>query len=287
MSSTSNIQSTIFGEPSGETVSIDTEGRTIRPAMHILSVLADETRLRFDRSGLHVAHVDPANVGLLQFDAYPEAFDAYDLNADGELVVGIALKRLRKKLRHARMGKRTSDPVSIEFDETRTLLELTREYDTTTVTQTDEVLNIDPDSVRSKTDPPSMDLPWSATVDVDAFNDVTKTIDQSSDHIDVIGRDGRLLLAGDSADATGEYATVADFGPVDDLDGEAGDDVLSKLSLDYILDIAKALKKGKATDLQLRWGDEFPVMLDFERVADETTLYDGRFMVAPRIQSDD
>lgn len=285
--STSNIQSTIFGEPSGESVSIDTEGRTIRPAMHILTVLADETRMRFDASGIHVAHADPANVGLLKFHAHPDAFDDYHVDADDAVTVGVHLTRLRKKLRSARMGKRTSDPVSVEFDESRTLIELEREYDRTTVTQTDEVLNLDPDSIRSKPEPPSMDLPWGATVDVDAFHDVAKTIDQSSDHIDVIGRDGRLLLAGDSAEATGEYATVADFGPVDDLDGEAGDDVLSKLSLDYVLDIAKALKKGKATDLQLRWGQEFPVMLDFERVADETTLYDGRFMVAPRIQSDD
>lgn len=78
-----------------------------------------------------------------------------------------------------------------------------------------------------------MDLPCNATIDVDAFLDVLKSINDTTDHVDVIGRRGHLLLAGSGGDTIGDYGTVADFGPAADLNGTATDDeTLSKITLD-------------------------------------------------------
>jgi proliferating cell nuclear antigen len=274
-------QSRLVGDLTGDAVRIDTSGRVIRPLLAPITALLDEAKLHFDADGLSVTGVDPANVGLLDLHAPPAAFDSYD--HDGAVTVGSPVGTLATAVSDARLGKSTDDPVALRLSETSTTVDVTREYDGTTLTQSGEHLNIDPDSIREEPDIPDLDLPATATCSPSAFKAAVQHVDAVADHAVVTAADGQLVIAAEHEDATGQYGTAAQVDvPVDGLD----EPVRSTFSLDYLTDIARALVKAKVDTVTLRFGDEFPLRAAFERTADETTLYEGEFALAPRIGSD-
>jgi len=285
--STQDTQAQLFGEPSGNNVTIETSGRTIRPLMSIPSALVDEAKVRFEAGGMSVRAVDPANVGMVDVTAHPSAFEEFDLS-DEEFVTGMNLDRFESQLANARMGKATDDPVSLDIDGTRSLVTTEREYTLTTLTQTNEVLNIDPDSIRKEPELPDLVTPCEATVDVQALTDALDSVNRVSDNAIVRESDGELVIAGEGGDDhTGEYGTVANFGEIVEVRDEESFDggEYSRFSLDYFRDMAEGLKSAKVDDVTVVWGDEFPMYLMFERTIDEEVAYEGRYVLAPRIES--
>ncbi|WP_232703171.1 hypothetical protein [Halobacterium wangiae] len=276
-------QSRIFETPSEDSLSIETDGRTIRPAMALLTPLVAEGKLHLTEHGIKMRCIDAASVGAASITIHPEAFDTYDL--DDELVVGANVSRLKTALRDARMGTRTNDDVTLELDESRTLVSIEREYDQTSVEITDELLALDPDALREEPGLPGIDqhAQWATTVDVDALHDVVDHI--GADDVDIRERDGDLLLGGRATlEESNDYESVAVFdSDLEKLNGGT-EGVSSRLSMAYLWDVVNALKQAKVTELTLRWGDSWPAAFDFKRIEDETTLYEGRFVIAPRIQ---
>lgn len=293
MSETQQTQETLIGEPSGDQVTIETSGRVIRPLFELPRALVDECKLTFRDDGLHVCAVDPANVGMVQLHAHADAFERYEFDAEDELTVGINLKRFRKHISTARKGKTTDDPVTLGIDETMTAVEVEREYERVDLTRESELLNIDSDRIREEPDVPELGLPWEATVDLQAFVDAVEYIDHTSDHIEFREFDGDLVLGGTGdSDITGEYGAAATFDSVaervgvDDETEDPAEGAASTFSLDYISDYASAMKKGLVDDVQMAWGNNFPVYLEFKRTIDDEIAYEGQFMSAPRISED-
>ena len=87
--SKSETQSRLLGGPSGESTSIETSGRVIRPALRLPSALVDETKPIFDDEGVHIRAVDPANVGMIDLHIRPEAFEEYHVDADAGLLASM------------------------------------------------------------------------------------------------------------------------------------------------------------------------------------------------------
>jgi len=274
-------QTRFFGEPTGTSVEVVTSGRTIRPLFALPTELVDEATLTFDADGLHTRAVDPANVGLVELHAYPAAFEDYRVDGDDELTLGTNLGKLTSSLSDARLGKRTDDPVTLDLDATRTLVSIEREYETTTLSKTDEVLNIDPSSVRERPDVPDMRLAYRADIDVEAFVDAVAYI--GNEHVELAEHDGHLVLSGYPRDDD-ETGTRVDAGDIaEPAAGEPNPGASSVYSMDYLSDFTSGLKAGKVTSLSLRWGDQFPLYMEFERRTDDDLLYEGRYMLAPRI----
>lgn len=289
--SAENAQTTLLGKSGGGHVEIETDGRFIRPMFNIPDALVSEGRFRFTEDGLTASMVDPANVGMCEFRVPAEAFGEYEYNADGPLYVGLILDTVSSHLRDARMGKETTDAVSLRIDGTMTRVAITRDYARCEVERTDEWLNIDPDSVRESPELPDLDLPYKAEVDVQALADVVKHVDSFEDHVKVAERDGELVLSGAAKNSDGELAqaTEARFHGVTEPtreDVETG--VSSLFSLEYIKDFVDGLRFAKADSVTLYWGDEFPIRMVFERTdEDDRLLYEGEYMMAPRLDSGD
>lgn len=152
------------------------------------------------------------------------------------------------------MGKVTDDPASLDIDGTRSLVTTEREYTLTTLTQTNEVLNIDPDSTRQELEIPSIATPCEAAVDVEALTDALDSVNRISNHAIVRERDSELVIAGEGGDDhTGKYGIVANFGEIVGLRDEESFDggEWSRFSLDYLRDMADGLKSGKVDDVTL------------------------------------
>lgn len=273
-----------------ETVTLETTGRVIRPFLQAVGRLADECKLRVGPDGLRVRVVDPANVGAVELQASAEAFGSADL-PDEETVIGMNLEYLQGRLRKARMGSGTADAVTIRMDDAHTETEVRREYGDTALVISDEWLNINPKSIRQEFEPPGLDLPWQAEIDAQAFTQAVTAITSHYSHVTLQEHDGDMVMSGAETDTKdgdektieGSAATFYDVVESGEADGEGGE--TSIYSQDYIEDIAYGIKKAKAETTTIRWGEEFPIMADFERVEDGTELYSGTYMVAPRISS--
>ena len=283
--SKSETQARLLGGPSGDSVSISTSGRVIRPALALPDAIVDEAKLHYDGDGLHLTQVDPANVAMCDLDVHAAAFDDYALDASDELLVGVNVTKLTSNLSHARLGKRTDDPVELDFDETRTIIEVSRDYDSATVHYADEQLNIDPDAIREEPDLPDLDLSATADVDLDAFVDAINHFKGGNDHVDLRCRDGSFIMTGDgNDDSPVDWSSAVEFEDVASIgDSPDHDQAAAKYTLDYVHPIAKALKDAKVDNISITWGHDFPVLIDFERTEDDQTLYEGTYMVAPRI----
>jgi len=276
-----DTQAKLVGGASGESVEIDTSGRTFRPMLHPITCLVSEAKLQFDARGMFVSAVDPANVGMVELHANAEAFDYFD--ASEELTIGTNLTRLRSSVSSARIGKRSDDPISLTLDETATTVAIERDYDGTELRQTAEHLNIDPDSIRQEPDLPDLELPAEATVSPSALKAATDVVDEATDHAVVTAAGDTLAIAADTDEARGQYGTAVEFDV--DVDIEEGVEATSQFSLDYLSDMADALVKAKVDAVHIEWGDEMPTMLNFERTEEDTVLYEGTLMLAPRLSS--
>lgn len=283
--SASETQARLLGGPSGDSASITTSGRLIRPALEIPTSIVDELKAHFTPNGANIRAVDPSNVSLCQLNIEAGAFEDYDIKADDELVVGFNITGLADNLSHARLGKRTDDPVRLDIDETRTIIEVEREYETADVHYADEQLNIDPDAIRQEPDLPDLDLSAKADVGVDAFVDAIKHLKTTNDYVNFQVRDGSLIVTGEgNEDSPVDYSSAVEFSDVASLDEEAETDhAFAKYSMSYLISIAKALKSAKIDSLSMAWGEEMPAYLEFERQMDDTVAYSGQFMLAPRI----
>lgn len=276
-----SAQSRLLGEFDEGHVSIDTSGRVIRPFLAPATELVDEARVHLTQDGIEINVVDPANVAMTSLRAYPAAFDSYDVQES--LTVGLDLNRLTDVLSKARLGSGTDDPIHLDVDGDRAVVEIEREYDTSTVRFADEMLTIDPNAVRKDPDLPELELPNAATVDMTAFVDAVTHLDQSLDSIAVRpGSDGLKLTAQTNDDLEERSAVLFE----DAIQGDF-EEAMSVLSADYLVDIADGIGTAKPDELTIRWGDEFPAYFDFERTDGDDVLYEGTAAIAPRIGGDD
>lgn len=279
-------QSLLTDEPADKSVAFDTSGRVIRPALELPTALVDECRLHVEADQLRLKVVDPANVGMVQMAINADAFDAYDGDA---FTLGMELDTFADRVSDARLGTSTDDPVAVTLDPTMSQVTIDRDYGDTRVQRTDEWLNIDPESVRKEPELPDLDLPCvTEGLDPRAFDAAISDVARSSDHL-TLSSDGDDVVfeaqgkAYDDDDDPTRATTVR----LPDAVVER-EDASSKFSLDYLKDMAGALKAAKVDHVRVRWGDEFPIIIEFERTdADGATMYDGTYLLAPRIQRGD
>lgn len=289
MSAEEMTQERLVGASPDANIVIETTGRVIRPAFELPGALVDELRLHASANELWMTAVDPANVGFIDLTIHEAAFSAYD--APSEFTTGLPLDTLQSQLRGARMGTKTSDPVELDVDTTRTRLEIEREYSTTTLERVDGFLNIDPDSIRQEPDiPDDLGYQWKATVDAHAFKDAVEHLNAIGDHMRITESEGDIeldVLAGSKSDPE-RAGLVTITGAAERQVDDADSGVSSTFSLDYVLDMARALKKADVDAIQMEFGDKLPIRFAFERTDDDgEVLYDGEYALAPRIGAED
>jgi DNA polymerase III sliding clamp (beta) subunit (PCNA family) len=85
---------------------------------------------------------------------------------------------------------------------------------------------------------------------------------------------------GDAFDLFGEDDVSASHVALDaEIDGEAEETIYS---MNYLERISKALHVGKVDEIELEFGTDFPLFIEFER----EDAYSGVIMLAPRVQAE-
>lgn len=266
-----SAQRTIFGEELNELINVETTGRVIRPFKRMLDQIASEYKLQFTDDGLSVQVVDSANVIGIESHIQASAFEDYTLAS--ETTLGVNSSGLGSALRHARYAKRTDDPVTIQADKRTLETEVNREIGNAQATVNERYELIDPDSIRQAPDVPDLDLGITAEIEPETFIEATKLLETDSKHHVAFGSNPESIVLNQEEDLQQRNVEL-EVPP-----SQVGEFTL--FTGDYIEDIANALRVGYVDDVTLRWDDEMPLFVDFEREG----VYSGTIYVAPRIQA--
>lgn len=270
MSEAETEQTTVFGETLDEQVHIETSGRVIRPAKRMLDQIADEYKIQCNNDGLFVKTVDAGNVVMVALDVPSSSFEAYDVE-DGT-VLGTSGSGLGSALQHARYGKSTDDPLVLTADQKHLKTEVTREIQGYEAEVNEQIELIDPKSIRQEPDLPDLDLEVKLDLSPDAFCETIRMFDDDEE-IRFKSEGDNLILKQKGGETKRQISLTAE---------PSNDCGWAIFTADYLHDFAKAVQNGYVDDLTLKWGEDYPLVLDFER----EDVYSGRLMVAPRIKSD-
>lgn len=272
-----------------------------------LDPVTSETTFAFDADGnLTVEAVGPANVAMTRVTVPAggdggAGFDDAALDGDHESGhrLGVNLERWSSVLGLARKGrgKDRGDRVNISADDQFLSTKVVREDEN--VSRTTDLMQIDPDSIRS-VDIPDFSMPEAkAKVDTQAFHDSVTTFADEHDtgHFRIARSDLEVVSPGaregaDQSDdddpggidadkiAFSEAVFTGELSDSDRADANAG----TTLSTQYVTDIAKAIKATKADHVLIQLGEEYPVRFS----APNTALgIEVEYLVAPRIEGDD
>ena len=259
----------------GSTIAeLTTDGHTLKPFLNTINQFVDEAKIHFTPDGIHATAVNPANVAALTTTLPADAIENYNVKTDDH-TIGVNVGAFRHLIRRARMG--SDDSLYLQVHERRLYATVTRGYDDADVVTEDRIDLIDPDSIRQEPDMPELDL-HDVDVGIDAFRDVTSHAAATGEYIELKAFNGTLTVSAedDTRSSSGRvYGAVAE-------DTEA-DAIYSR---GYVNDLLDALKKGKADSLGVRFAEEMPLMVSFERTGDEGALLEGEAMIAPRLRSE-
>jgi len=262
-------QHTIFGEPIEEELRIETTGRVIRPWKRMIDQIASEYVIEATENGFAVDAVDSANVIAIFTELHSEAFEEYNLTESRRLGVS---GQLGTVLQHARYGKSTNDDITITVGGETVESTVTREIGETAAEIGERATLVDPGSIREQ--PDAVDLDLDIRVSDLSPETVTETIgmlDTDGTHIKLTTTEDALVL---SQEEDMSQRTIQ-------LECEPTTEAAPTwFSGSYLEKAATALRNGYVDDVQLRWAEEYPLMIDFER--DET--YSGTIMIAPRLK---
>lgn len=267
-------QTTVFGETLDEAYRIETTGRVIRPFKQLIGQVispgrkAAEFKPTLGAGGLTTLVTDPANVIMVDGTIPAGTFDGYDVPE--EIQLGVTDDLLGSLFQHARYGVSTDDDLTITGNSRRMETKVTRDLHGVTTTFRERRGLIDPDSIREQPDFPDVDYAVKADIPVRTFIEV----------IDAVDADYARIEATDAGLAVSSETDVSQMHVGLDMPVESDGDAAALYSTDYLDSIAKALHVGKVDDMTLRFSDEFPMVVEFDR---EDT-YHGRIMLAPRIK---
>lgn len=276
------------------TVKLETSGDLLRRIDAVLNSLVDECKLRFSRQdGLQVRAVDPANVGMFEFEVPTSGFETFDLDYD-EVVVGLPRLRLSSIARYARKGGNSKDdhgdPVTLVWNEETRRFYVHVERDD--LDRYSSFAAIDPNSIREEPDLPGLDLPWETSLSSKTLRDVTRTLGKDDyDHVQVAAEDLSNGVSGDETAGVRLYGAGDNREDVYRPDATAtwvgtgdAEEVQSLYPLEYLRDMATGLHAAKPDSVKVAFGDEFPVKIHY---SESEFGLSGTFMLAPRIKDGD
>lgn len=268
MPETITEQERLFGKRDVEYGAVTIPNAHLYPFVRVVKSLVDEARVRYDGDRLSVRSVDPANVTMVDVSV------PVGSGPDDEFVVGVNIKRLSGRLQNKPRSDANSSEVLLDVAYPNTTIQVEQSFgDDVEVTFTDRLSLIDPEAIREEPDGLEMDRNGTADVPLDALlSIVNNTLEDRP--IEFRAEDGKLVA--------GQLSEEAKYETLVEVEGVTEGTATSIYSKDYLRSTLGALDTAGVEDVELEWGDEFPMTVSF---GTEYGL-EGQFTMAPRIKSD-
>lgn len=224
----------------------------------IISELVTEVRLRFDKNGLSIVAIDPANVSLVSFVLPSVAFSQYEVE---EEVLGVSLENLKAILRRAGI---TSSLIFQTEDNTLKIDihdKVKRTFRLALIEISSEEKAAPNLEFTNKIEIAGVDLQ-------DSIEDCSIVADSCSFQV----KDGKFII-----EASGLNSTKSEFS-TDEAKIE-GTDAKSRYSLEYL---QKFIKGVKLVDkVRINFSNDYPLRMEFG-----SQSFNLSFVLAPRVETE-
>lgn len=235
----------------------------LRAIIDAIAILVDEVKFKLADDGVYGRTVDPAHVGMIDFQLKKDAFDEYKNEKETE--IGIDLERLRGILKIAS----SDDIVALKYDEEEGRLHVK----IGNLTRKISLLDV---SEMPDTKIPSLDLPAEIVVPTNEMHQAIRAAEEIADHIVLIGDEDGFEMR-----AEGDTDVVELRIPKEQLYSlKCEERVRSMFPLDYLRDMVK-IAKGKSDEITINLGTDYPVKLAFDMAGGYIKI---TYLLAPRIE---
>lgn len=225
--------------------------------------LVQEAKIQISKDGISLRAVDPAHVAMVELSIGAKAFESFE---GSDLELGLDLDKFKDILKLAG----ASDTVRMEYKKDSHRLVFTMGKLVRRMSLVDTASLPDPKV-------PNLNLPNKVTMQVDELLRALKGCETVSDHIQVtVDKEGFKILAEGDQDSLDLNLAKEDL-----VSLEAAEKTRSMYSLDYFLNMAKAVKTGENVTLNL--GTDYPVKIEFDMAGGGGHCV---YLLAPRIESD-
>jgi proliferating cell nuclear antigen len=239
-----------------------------------LASLVPECRMHISVLGLKVLAVDNANVAMVLYDQYANSFETFETATQKD--IGIDIKKWLT------FGKNVQKKSFVCFDVMERQEPPTKEgkpgaishrYTLSSGGTVQTFTGLDTNTIRRDPNPPTITLNTSFLIHAGTFIEAIKTCKTVSDKIEFSydGKDNLTAIAqGDTDKMVKQILFNQSIGPAFN----------SLFSLDYLVDIAKAIQNKKEV-LEVSFNTDRPIRIKLVNSEREIV-----FLLAPRIQAD-
>lgn len=240
------------------------EPRILNGCVNILADFITEANFSFQKEGIKLVAMDPANISMVVLNILPSAFTEYNVQEPEELTVN--LENLRQALKRAK----PTDSISLTTEKNKLKLTISGKS-----TKRFFIPLLERESKERKI--PALDFMSTVEIDAAEFRDYIDDLSIASEAaVFEVDKNTFNLSAGD----TGSKVTVELTKGTDALlQIAAKDHVHSIYSVEYLKKMARAAALADTVTVQL--SSDYPLRLDFRSL----NRLQMSFILAPRIEN--
>lgn len=237
--------------------------RYLRDSISVISELVNEVNIKFDKDGIEIIAMDPANVSMIVFRLLSSAFSEYDIKRGHSIKVN--LENLKQVLKRAR----PDDNIILDLDEDLNKLNISlvgggnRNF---------SLSLLDPGENEHKVP----DLKFTARVSTNSlnFSELIEDMGIVGESVNFEVKEGKLLVHSDGNFSSGKAEMISSGDTKIEGVGKA------RYSLEYL---KKIIKGSKLADvMSIEFAKDYPLKVEF-KVLDKLRL---ATILAPRVANE-
>ncbi|MBU2638157.1 MAG: proliferating cell nuclear antigen (pcna) [Nanoarchaeota archaeon] len=243
------------------------DARLLKESINILSELVTEATFKMTKNGMELLAIDPANVAMVDFKIFPEAFAEYEVEKEIELSVNLDnLKAILKR-------SKPEDNILVSLDKEKSRLKVELVGDGK---RTFNLALIDMDREQQKL--PSLKFTAKVILHASKFDDAITDMGIVSDSVALMAGIDKFSMKseGNLSDAKVDFL-ISDNASVS-LGKE--EEVVARYAIDYLAKITKGSKL--ADEVCLNFANDYPLKVEYNVPG---KLHLG-FVLAPRVSND-
>jgi len=236
------------------------EARYLRDSVSVISELVNEVNIKFNKNGMEIIAMDPANVAMVIFRLLSSGFSEYDINKDYNLNVN--LESLKQILKRAK----PNDKISLSLDQEMNKLNIgliggnTKNFSLSLLDNLDKEQKVP-------------ELKFGAKVAMNSFdfNELIEDMNVIGESVNFNVKDGKLFVQSEGSTSSGKVEVSPD-----EIEGSGK----ARYSLEYLKKIAKGGKL--ANDMVFEFSTDYPLKVEY-KVKDKLSF---STILAPRVSNE-
>jgi len=239
--------------------------KILTESISIISELVSEANLKIDKNGIEIVALDPANVAMVEFKLFPQAFSEF--SSDGEKRIGLNLDQFKQILRRIK----PTDKLEVFLDEEKSKLRI-KVLGRTTKNFGLSLVDVE----ESEQKVPNLNFVTKIETESKIINDAIDDMEVISEAVSFIAEKDKLTIS--SGNNLQDAEVVIKNGGSTKI--ETKEKTKAKYSLEYLKKMMKGSKLSEK--IILEYSKDYPIKVSYE-IGKKLKL---GFILAPRIDSE-